>query len=158
MRVEVVPSSSGPLAPLAELSITAPDAAQAGRVVPVVATVRARSTGPRKITTPRTSALLVVSGDRVVARQDGPEDVGAIPLILHAGRMSPAQAVPSAVRLVSSGTGEPLVPGRYALVAVLGYQNDSFNSAADLGLRRPPTGGRPFVLVSRPVPLEVRAG
>jgi hypothetical protein len=45
-----------------------------------------------------------------------------------------------------------LAPGRYKLVAVLGYRRDALNTAADA---RPavPFGGHTYVLVSEPAPI-----
>ena len=154
MDFAAVPSSTGPLAQLAELAISAPGAASTGEWVRVRVTVQLRSGGPRMITTPETSSLLVVSGARVVARRDGAARSGAIPLTLRGGAVAPAQAVPDEVRLTSADDGAPLPPGSYSLVAVLGYQRDSFNARADGDLVAP-TGARGFVLVSAPVPLEV---
>ena len=155
MGLAALPPSTGPLAGLAELTVNAPGTAPAGEWLRVRVTVQIRSNGPRMITTPRTSALLVVSGAGAVARQGGLADSGAIPLILRAGTVAPAQAVPEAVRLSAADGGPPLPPGSYALVAVLGYQTDSLNTRADGGLA-PPLRARGFALVSAPVPLEVR--
>jgi hypothetical protein len=59
------------------------------------------------------------------------------------------------VRLSAVDAGAPLPPGRYALVAVLGYRTDSLNTGTDDGFA-PPSIAREFVLVSEPVPLEIR--
>jgi hypothetical protein len=155
MGFGTVPSSTGPLARLAELAISAPQIAAAGELVLVGVTIRVRSTGPRMITTPGSSALLVVSGDRVVAGRGGPARAGAIPLNLRAGVVAPAQAVPVAVRLTADNESAPLAPGQYSLVAVLGYQTDSLNTGTDGGFA-PPTVARGFVLVSAPARLEVQ--
>jgi hypothetical protein len=155
MAFATVPSSTGPLAPLAELAISAPEAAPAGESVSVAVTIRVRATGPRMITTPATCALLVLSGERVVARRESSPGSAPIPLMLRAGAVAPAQAVPSTVRLSAVDAGAPLPPGRYALVAVLGYRTDSLNTGTDDGFA-PPSIAREFVLVSEPVPLEIR--
>jgi hypothetical protein len=149
--------SSGPLARLAELLVQAPADVPASESLRVTVTVRIHSSGPRMITTSATSALLVLSGDRVVAKAEGVADAPAIPLNLVQGRVVRAQAVPDSVHLFATDTGEPLAPGHYALVAVLGYQNDPLNSAADVGRPRIPNQARPFVLVSAPVSIGVRA-
>jgi hypothetical protein len=148
-------TTTGPLATIADLLVQAPANAPAGASVRASVTVRVRSAGPRMITTPATSALLVLSGDRVMARADGATDAPAIPLIMRPGRVAPAQAVPDSVRLIAADTGTPLPPGEYALVAVLGYHNDPLNSAADVDRPRLPTAARPFVLVSEPLPMDV---
>jgi hypothetical protein len=155
MDCAVVPSSSGPLTPLAELVVESSGAAPSATVLRARVTVRVGTTGPRMITTPATSALLVVSGDRIVARRNGAAGSRSIPLILRAGAVVPAQAVPGDVLLAAADGADPLTPGRYVLVAVLGYQADSFNSRTEAAVR-PPTGARNFVLVSDPEPIEVR--
>jgi hypothetical protein len=151
-----VPTSSGPLAELAQLSIKAPATASVGQVVPVSATVTSRSAVPRMITTPATSALLVVQGGRVVGRALG-GSAPDVPLQLTAGAAQPAQAIPTSIRLDGCGpdTGTTgLANGRFAIVAVLGYQLDSLNSAPEGGTAPPPTGSS-FALVSPPASITV---
>ena len=157
-----LPASSGPLAVLARLELDAPAAAQAGQEVRVSVTVRSTSDTPRVITTPATSALLVVRGDQVVGRAVGTAAAAQVPLQLPARASRPAQAIPESVRLVAcadSGTTE-LAAGQYAIVAVLGYQLDSLNTVPEGAVAPPrssgpPTGARAFRLVSPPAPITV---
>jgi hypothetical protein len=151
-----LPVSSGPLAQSARLTLKAPGTASPGQVVRVDATVTSPAGLPRVVTTPATSALLVVSGGSVVGRAlggSGPD----VPLELTAGSTGPAQAVPTSVRLAgcdSAAGTTPLPAGEYRLVGVLGYQLDALNEApADSSA--PPTGNRSFVLISAPAPITV---
>jgi hypothetical protein len=48
-----------------------------------------------------------------------------------------------------------LAVGRYAVVAVLGYELDPLNAAPDDGTAPPQPGGRSFALVSAPAPITV---
>jgi uncharacterized protein (DUF58 family) len=152
-----VPASSGPLASVARLAIKAPATASAGEVVRISATVTSRSAPSRVITTPGTSALLVVRDGKVVGKalgRSGP----AVPLPLTPGSALPAQAVPTSIRLAGCGSGggsASLAAGRYTLVAVLGYQLDPLNTAPEGGTAAPPTGARDFRLVSAPASITV---
>jgi hypothetical protein len=153
-----VPTSSGPLAHVAHLAITAPATVSAGRSVAVSAAISSKSVVPRVITTPATSALLVVRDDRIVGRALGSASAPNVPLQLRAGKALPAQAIPGSIRLTGcrSGSRAAVLPaGRYALVAVLGYELDSLNAAPAGGTAPPPTGGRNFALVSAPAPIIV---
>jgi hypothetical protein len=108
------------------------------------------------ITMPAMSAVLIVRGDRVVGQTVGAPAAARVPLTLAARAEQPAQAVPDSVVLAGCGArgGNALPPGRYTLVAVLGYQLDSLNAAADASVP-PAAGGRSFALVSAPVPITV---
>lgn len=158
-----LPTSTGPLATLARLELDAPATAAAGREVPVSVTVRSTSDTPRVVTTPATSALLVVRGDQVVGRTVGTAAAAQVPLQLPARAARPAQAIPQTVRLArcSGGAGTTeLAPGQYAIVAVLGYQLDSLNTVPEGAVApprssTPPTGARAFRLVSAPAPITV---
>jgi hypothetical protein len=153
-----LPRSSGLLATHAHLTIDAPATAAAGQAVAAATSVTSGSTLPRVITTPVNSGLLVLRDGRVVARTVGPTSAPLIPLDLVAGKVWPAQAIPKSIRLVMCGADRgtvPLAPGSYTLVAVLGYQLDSFNAAPAGGTAPPPAGGRSFALVSAAVPLTV---
>ena len=122
----VLPSSTGPLAGVAHLAITAPASAPAGRSVSVTVTVRSTAVMQRVITTPGTSSLLVVRGDRVVARSLGRASAPQAPLQLSSGAVWPAQVIPKSVPLAGCASGSARLPtGRYALVAVLGYELDT---------------------------------
>ncbi|MEP7092096.1 MAG: hypothetical protein ABI776_18485, partial [Nocardioidaceae bacterium] len=145
-----VPTSSGPLAGAARLEVSLPGPAAAGSDLRVSATVVGREPTARLVTTAGGSALLVTDGDRVVARADGVGAGGAVPLRLTRGARRPAQLLPAAVPLVGCGGAGPLTPGRYAVVAVLGYRLDPLDSAVD-GAPTTRDGGRTFVLVSQPV-------
>jgi hypothetical protein len=151
-----VPTSSGPLADLARLELTAPATASVGEVVSVSAVITANSTTPRVITTPSTSAVLVVRDHRVVSRTQA--SAPQVPLQLSTGTARPAQVIPRSVRTIGCGGDAGtagLTPGRYALVAVLGYQLDSVNAAPADGTVPPPTGERAFTLVSAPVSIVI---
>jgi hypothetical protein len=148
-----VPASSGPLVHAASLAVTAPAAAAPGQTVTVSATVTSTATVPRVVTTPATSAVLLVQGKRVVGRALGAPAAAPVPLVLAAGADRPAQAVPRSVRLVGCGSAA-LPAGRYTLVAVLGYQLDPVNAAPDAAAA-PSPGGRRFALVSAPAPITI---
>jgi hypothetical protein len=145
-----VPASTGPLTHLARLTISAPSTAHRGDNVPVTVRVEIWTDGPRVITTPATSAVLVVHGDRVVCRSAAPPSATNIPLIVRAGSHRPGQALPTAVRLTTGNSGD-LPPGTYTLVGVLGYRLDPLNAAVDGG----PLPQRSFALVSEPAPITV---
>lgn len=149
-----VPTSTGPLADVARVSVGALGPARAGEEVSVRVTLEARSDTQRVILTSASSALLLVNGDDVVARTEGDRTAGQIPLRLVAGRTWPAQAVPASIRLESCRGGRPLPAGQYAVVAVLGYEPDSLNTAAD-GAAARPTGSRSLQLVSAPQPITI---
>ncbi|MBV9870425.1 MAG: hypothetical protein JO214_07365 [Frankiaceae bacterium] len=145
-----VPTSTGPLARAAHLTITVPAAASGGEVLPVTATVLSTSPLPRMITTPATSAVLLARDGVVVGRAVG-RPRPSIPLQLAGAGSKPAQAVPTSIRLVTCGPPNattPLPAGQYDVVGVLGYQLDSLNQAPADSSGAPPTGGRSFVLVS----------
>jgi len=150
-----VPTSAGPLAHLARLTVAAPSAAAAGATVALTVTISATTDAPRMITTPASSAVLVVQNGRVVGRARGvtaPE----VPLQLTSGVATPAQAIPKNVRLDSCASGAgALAAGSYSLVAVLGYRADPMNSAPNDGDVPQQAGGQPFVLVSAPARITV---
>lgn len=154
-----VPTSSGPLAHLARLSLEGPSSASAGASAQITTTVSSMDAAPRVIATPATSGLLVVRGNRVVGGVLG-GSAPEVPLQLSPGTASPAQTVPSSVRLVAcngggAGAEAALEAGRYSLVAVLGYRVDSLNSAPNDGPSLSSTGGRGFVLVSAPAAINI---
>ena len=151
-----VPTASGPLSRLAHLAIKTPATVPPGPSASVSATVTSRSDAPRVITTPSTSAVLVVRSGRVVAQARGAASAPPVPLQLSAGATLPAQAIPASVRLVGCGT-EPtaLAAGRYTVIAVLGYESDTLNAAPAGGTAAAPAGERSFVLVSNPEPITV---
>lgn len=158
-RCERLPTSTGPLAALARLNLSAPATASAGQALAVSVTVTAESTMRRVVTTPASSGLLVLQGDRVVGRTLGARSAPPVPLQLAAGESLRAQAVPVSVRLTAcgrAGSATALAPGSYTLVAVLGYQLDPLNAVPEGGTGvSPPTGARSFALVSGPSPLTI---
>jgi hypothetical protein len=142
-----IPVSSGPAADLVSLQISAPGSAGYGAEVAVQVSVVVHADGGRIITDPSRSLVLVTLGDQVVGRVAEPEPGLPVPLPLTAGTVRPAQVVPGSVRLAGCPTGPtgertPLPPGRYGLVAVLGYGQDRLYAQAG-------SGGR-FLLVSDP--------
>ena len=153
-----VPSSSGPLAHLARLTITLPPSAGPGDSVPVLASLSASAGLPRVITTPATSALLVVQDEQVVGiTRDA--TLPEVPLMLAGTATQPAQALPRAIRLdgcPSGGTTSALPAGRYSVVAALGYRLDNLYSGTDGGGAAPQSGGLGFVLISPPVTITLR--
>jgi hypothetical protein len=160
-----VPSSSGPAANLAKLSLKAPEIAASGATVPVTVTLRVLSDGIRIITTAAASDVLIVQDGRVVGRSAALRPHLAVPLQLRRGADRPAQVVPDTVRLAGCPAGSgaddakrPALPrGRYSLVAVLGYGTDALNNAVDgpTASSSGVAGQRGFELVSDPVPVTV---
>jgi hypothetical protein len=160
-----VPSSSGPAANLAKLSLKAPETAASGATVPVTVTVQVLSDGIRIITTAAASDVLIVQDGRVVGRSAALRPHLAVPMQLRRGADRPAQVVPDTVRLAGCPAGSgaddakrPALPtGRYSLVAVLGYGTDSLNNAVDgpTASSSGMAGQRGFTLVSDPVPVTV---
>lgn len=153
------PRSSGPLADLARLEVSAPAAARPGSEITVRATLAFSRPAARMISVPSRSALLVLDGERIVAAATHAGPARGIPLTAAVGRELPAQAVPPVIALVTrsghgGAAGTPLAAGSYSLVAVLAYRRDSLNSAVDGPARRPPTPTG-FELVSDPVPIRV---
>lgn len=151
-----VPRSSGPLAHLAYLAIKAPATVSVGTSVSVSTTVISKSVAPRVIAMPATSALLVVRDGRVVGQALGRSSAPRVPLQLTAGARLPAQTIPQSVRLTDCGSdskGARLTAGRYALVAVLGYERDSLNAASAGSTGSAQTPGRSFALVSASAPI-----
>jgi hypothetical protein len=109
------------------------------------------------ITTPSTSAVLVVRDGQVVGGSHGGSG-SEVPLQLSAGQVRPAQAIPRSVRLVgctSRAGSTSLLPGDYTLVAVLGYRTDSLNAAPADGTAPEQARGRSFVLISAPAAITV---
>lgn len=131
--------------------------ARAGSRVAVRATISFSRPAPRTISVPRRSELVVLDGDRIVARGSGAPSAAEIPLVAAAGASRPAQAVPSSVELTTCGEpggSAPLPAGSYRLAAVLAYRLDALNSGVD-GPARPFPARRDFALVSEPVPIRV---
>jgi hypothetical protein len=155
-----VPTSTGPAATAATISLHSPSTAPRGSTITVTTTLRALSNRYRIITDPRTSEVLVLADNRVVGRTGHTgRSLLTVPVPLRQAELRPLQVVPDAVRLVGCpaagrDTGADLPAGRYAMVAVLGYTMDSLNSA-DSGIDRT-SGARPFTLVSAPVPLTIQ--
>lgn len=122
------------------------------------ATISFSAPATRTVSVPGRSELVLLAGDRVVARESGASAAGEIPLIATAGAARPAQAVPSSIEITACGEhdrGAPLPPGSYRLAAVLGYRLDPLDSAVDAPSRPSPTG-QIFTLVSEPVPIRVQ--
>lgn len=152
-----LPQSSGPLTGLARVEVDAPAVARPGSRIAVRATISFSSSTARTISVPSRSELLLLDGDRVVARGSGASSAADIPLIATVGASRPAQAVPSSIDLTVCGEdegGAPVPAGRYRLAAVLRYRLDSLNSGVD-GPSRPAPTGQDFALVSEPVPIRV---
>lgn len=148
-----VPTSTGPLTGLARLTISAPTTGRPGDKVPVSARLEIFADGPRIITTPATSAVLLVRGRRVVGRSDPATSAADIPLVVRAGSRRVAQAVPGTVRLIGrTAHAGDLPAGDYALIGVLGYRLDPLNAAVDGGPLRP----HGFSLVSDPALIYLR--
>jgi hypothetical protein len=149
-----VPTSTGPAAALVTVRVESPGTADAGAAIPVTATIDVHQAGPRIITRPTTSKVLVTQGQSVVGGMSSPEESHDIPVILTAGASRPAQAVPSHVTLTrcppaGSATGAPLPPGTYGLVAVVSYGQDPLQGAVG-------GGSRAFQLVSDAAVIQVR--
>lgn len=148
-----VPTSSGPLAKLARLTLGAPARAAIGTTVTAAVTVTMNPASPRVVTIAAASALLVVRDGEILAGTRGGSQTGTL---LQPGASAPqlATAVPTSTRLdTCAGGTTKLAAGQYSLVAVLGYRVDSLNSAADDAPAEP--GRQTFVLVSPPSPLTV---
>jgi hypothetical protein len=146
-----VPVSSGPASQIVELRLTAPATTAPGAQVPVTATLQITADGQRIITGASMSQLLITHGGKVVGRSDAAQADLSVPLMLRAGATRPAQVLPTSVRMNSCDSATPLPAGEYAIVAVLGYRLDPFNSGVD-GMHP----GGPFYLVSQPAPITVR--
>jgi len=152
-----VPTSLGPAAATATLVLTAPATAAPGEAVAVTTTLEARADGDRIIATPATSRLLIARDGFIVGARRAAGD-GSVPLPLRARTSRPVRLLPAEIRLVGcptgAGSGRALPPGRYELVAVLGYRLDPLNASAEGAV---PTGsqGHPFTLVSWPVPITI---
>lgn len=148
------PRSSGPLVPVARLTLTASRSSGSLTVTSAYVTT---TSAERVVADPATSALLVVQGGRVVAAVRGGSGSG-VPLLLAPGTKTPAQGLPRSVHLTNCATAAPLPPGRYSLVGVLGYGVDPLNSVPDGGMEVvAPTqaGTAGYVLVSAPVAVTV---
>jgi hypothetical protein len=148
-----VPSSTGPAAHLVTVRVIAPDEAASGATIAVQSTADVRADGPRIITVPAASRLLVTREGTVVGMSDPAPGPAAIPLILTAGVSRPLQAVPDSVALVGcrhpdGSPGAPLPPGAYAVVPVLAYGQDPLQNAAD-------GSAKSFTLVGQPAFLTV---
>lgn len=149
-----VPTSTGQLARLARLTVQAPATAAPGEQLAVAVRLSAHADTPRLILTPGTSALLVVRRGEIVGRTARDRPGPRIPIRLSAGEVRRAQAVPASVRLVGCHDAAPLPPGQYRLVAVLGYEVDSLNTAAD-GAASLRQRAHSFDLVSSPASITV---
>jgi hypothetical protein len=146
--------STGPASDLVTVRLSAPTSARAGETITVRPTLDVQRAGPRIISQPATSRILVTKDGAVVGSTPQGQAGQGIPVILSTGAARPAQAVPTQVTLTgcsagSGGPGDPLPPGRYGLVAVLSYGQDPLQGAAD-------GSGRAFQLVSEPSVLTVR--
>jgi hypothetical protein len=154
-----VPTSTGPAAAAATISLHSPSTAPRGSTITVTTTLQTLANQYRIITDPRTSVVLVLAGNRVVGRTGHTgRSLLTVPVPLRPAELRPLQVVPGIVRLVGCPTaggdiGADLPAGQYAVVAVLGYTMDSLNSA-ESGIDRT-SGARPFTLVSAPVPLTI---
>src|SRR4051812_40685585 len=149
-----IPTSSGPAGDLATLQVSAPESGLSGGVIAVLVSVVVQADGPRVVTDPTRSLLLLTLGDQVVGRAADPAAGLPVPLPLRAGTVRPAQAVPGSMVLAGCPTGPageraPLPPGSYGVVAVLGYGQDQLNGTPAGG-----PGGQ-FQLVSQPVWITV---
>lgn len=149
-----VPTSTGPAARLVTLRLESSVATNAGASVPVTARIDVHHDGPRIITRPTTSRILVTQGDSIVGGSSGSREDQDIPVVLTAGASRPAQALPTHVTLSrclpgSTATGAALPPGTYGLVAVLSYGQDPLQNAAG-------GGSRSFQLVSKPTTIVIR--
>lgn len=152
-----VPVSSGPLARLVRLELTAPTADRCGATVAVSASLSATVATQRVVTVPGQSAVLIVGGGVVVGAALGRAGP-AVPLALRADEVRPAQSIPTAVPLVARRTDDgdtvnALPAGRYQLVAVLGYCADGLNTGTDNDSGW--STARVFRLVGAPVQLVV---
>jgi hypothetical protein len=143
-----VPPSSGPASIGARLIVVpTPTVAAGGGTIRVRAQVEIENAGGRIVTDPGRSELLITRRGRVVGRSGGAPGL-AVPVVLRAGTIRPAQALPDSARLVGAD-GADLEPGEYAVVGVLAYGSDPLHTA-------PPGGaGRAFALVSEPVPITI---
>jgi len=128
------------------VALTAPATARSGASISVQSRLLVRSDGPRVVTQPATSALVVLQGTTVVARTTGVEGP-AVPLQLRAGEQRPAQTVPDVLTLVGCDL-VPLPAGSYAIQAVVGYGDDPLNAGPGGGPGR-------FTLVSPPQALTI---
>jgi hypothetical protein len=148
-----LPVSTGPLAHVARLRITSPGSGRSGEQLAITATIEIASDGARVISSAADSAILITRDGQVVGRSVGSPTSYDVPIVVKAGTQRPAQALPALVRLSGcSGptSAEPLPPGRYQLIGVLGYRLDALNAAADGAQRQ-----RDFRLVSDPIPISV---
>jgi hypothetical protein len=143
-----LPVSSGPASSVAELRVAVPGTVQSGGEVQAQVSLHVRHDGGRIVAVAARSQLLVVRGRDVVA-VSAPGSTLQVPLQLRAGAVRRAQVVPDTVRLVGCApASQPLPPGRYGVVAVLGYGQDPLNAAAAGGAHQ-------FRLVSAPASLTV---
>ncbi|HEY2043933.1 MAG TPA: hypothetical protein VGH11_14740 [Jatrophihabitans sp.] len=160
-----LPVSSGPASSIAQVHLTGPATAAPGATISVQATLKVTTGGPRIVTGPSLSSLLITQGNRVVGKSGGARPDYLMPLPLPSGSVKPLQVVPTSITLTAcasaaAGSGAAALPaGSYALVAVLGYHVDALNNAADGG-PGPATGSNPatggtFYLVSDPLPITV---
>ncbi len=151
-----IPVSSGPASSLAELRLSAASTAAGGADVAVRSALHVLADGQRIITGPSMSQLLITQRGEVVGKSDVAQPDLAVPLVLRAGADRPVQVLPASVRMSGCPAGAgadsraPLPAGEYGIVAVLGYRQDSLNSAVDGG-----PGGRQFYLVSSPASITV---
>jgi hypothetical protein len=150
-----VPASTGPAADLVTLQLTAPSVGRAGTDISVRSVIDVHADGQRIITGPGMAEVVIAQQGKVVGRSSEARPDLAIPLVLKAGSVRPAQALPSMVQLSgcpdgASGTRSPLPPGQYELIGIMGYRLDPFNSGFD-GMR---AGGQ-FEIVSQPVLVTV---
>lgn len=148
-----LPVSSGPASSVAELRVAVPGTVPSGGEVQAQVSLHVRHDGGRIVAVAARSQLLVVRGREVVAVSASVSASGStlqVPLQLRAGAVRRAQVVPDTVRLVGCApdASQPLPPGRYGVVAVLGYGQDPLNAAASGGAHQ-------FRLVSAPASLTV---
>jgi len=153
-----VPTSLGPAAATATLVLTAPAIAAAGSSC--CRHHHPRGTRGRRPDHRHASHVAAAHCARPAsssAQGARPVD-GSVPLPLRARTSRPVRLLPAEIRLVGcptgAGSGRALPPGRYELVAVLGYRLDPLNASAEGAV---PTGsqGHPFTLVSWPVPITI---
>jgi hypothetical protein len=148
-----LPASTGPAASLVTLRLDPPEPATVGSMIAVTASIDVQRGGPRIITRPQGSRIVVAQGTSVVGGASVPRGTHDVPVVLTAGATRPVQALPPQVVLSRCPGPEadakaPLPAGTYSLVAVLAYGQDPLQNAAG-------GGSRTFQLVSEPVELVI---
>lgn len=139
-------ASTGPASVLVSVEVLAPATARVGDTATISTFLAVHTSGPRIVTSPSRSAVLLLRDGAVVAESRGTPGP-SVPAPLEAGARLPAQTVPTQIVLVGC-SGAALDPGTYTLRAVVGYGNDPLNGAAG-------DGGGSFVLVSPPATVVV---